>query len=525
MTISIHNLIATINPDLFCDSEAKSAVKKLKKTKGIAEATKEAKIKSSSYMDFIEIVHKNASALAGIKSPIEKHTLSYDSFGEGLEAVYFWLLDKMGEDLKVDKITDNFVASPGSNHFGEMGIRMSKMQEEASKMLGAANTVVKSILNIVYDLKEFQTRLGVYDRLNSKEKSIKDAALLSLKQIWMDTVDIKRGNSSIKALALSQQGGFVTLIDAFMAAEDESLTFKGQEMDLNERIKRIIQQRIVEFNIWLKESEKELRKRFEIEKTYLKSQVSTVQLYARWAKPYLRAAKKLEQSENFNGKNEMGTATLVNSFNTALFELVLLGEGKYNPADDISNGELPPSMRTLVKEKKVRTYHQIVLVEFNFRTIPERTQQGYGFRGRVDITFTSYALNDDEIKLLRKQIEKDDINDVLGLIEGATTESLSQLQLDIDSFLGSTKEEEKEEEKEDTNPFSALFSSFSDLFESKKNEEKKKSAKEESEEIKPDSYMEEILRSQALIDARKKCYRLYDSYKRAHKMPSLPGYA
>lgn len=509
MAVNIHNLIAAINPDLFCDSEVRDEVKKIVKEEGYLTAAEKAKIKESEYIDFIDIQYKNAASASGLNVPIERHTLIYDSFSEGLEPIYFWILDKLNDDYKkVDKIVDNFISSVGSAHFSEFGIKLTKMQEEAMKMMGSANTVIKSILNIIYDLKEFKMRLAIYEKLRSENKGEKEAAKLSLKQVWMDTVDIKRGQSSIKALALTQQGGFVTLIDAFMAVENEDLEYQGSEVDLNERVKRLLKQRIVEYYIWVKESERELRKRYEIEKIYLKSQVNSVKLYTRWIKPYLKAAKQLEQ-------NARPTAALVSAFNTALFEITLLGETYYKPEDDISKGDLPKMFKNITARK----YSPIIIVEITFRSAPERNQQGgYGFRGKTEITFTSYALNEDELKILRKQLEEDDLNDAMNLIEGATTESLEQLKLDIDEFLDEKINEKKKKESSfDENPFSALFSFFKD---------KKEDEKEGKEnKLNEDSYAEKIIRSQAIIEARKRCYKVYDGYKKAHKMPSLPGYS
>ena len=63
------------------------------------------------------------------------------------------------------------------------------------------------------------------------------------------------------------QSAFITLIDAFLSVK----TVKDVDnLDLNERVKRIVKERLAEFNIWLGESESELRKRYEIEKSYLR---------------------------------------------------------------------------------------------------------------------------------------------------------------------------------------------------------------------------------------------------------------
>src|SRR3989344_7018430 len=179
MAVNIHNLIAAIVPDIYCDSQVKGEVKKIAKERGFREAAEKAKPKDAVFMDLVDIEHKNASDAAGLKAPSEKHLLVYDSFGEGLEPIYFWVLDKMQEFHKgVDKLVDNFVAAPGSTHFAEMGQRATRMQEEAMKIFGAINQVVKSVLNIIYDLKEFKIRLSIYDEYRDENRVVKKAALL-----------------------------------------------------------------------------------------------------------------------------------------------------------------------------------------------------------------------------------------------------------------------------------------------------------------------------------------------------------
>ena len=105
----------------------------------------------------------------------------------------------------------------------------------------------------------------------------------------MDKVDLQRGQGSINAMS-SGNLQFVTLRDAFLSAKSPEDVDK---IDLNERVKRILKPRVQEFFEWKKRSEQELRKRFEIEKTYLKSQVAALKLQSKWAKPYLKAAEKL----------------------------------------------------------------------------------------------------------------------------------------------------------------------------------------------------------------------------------------
>ncbi|MFH1802753.1 MAG: hypothetical protein ABH864_04895 [archaeon] len=509
MSVDVKNLIAAISPDVYCDPSVRNDVKKLVKKEGYIVAAGKAKLVESVYADVYHLMlTKGALSKAGLKAPVEQHTLVYDAFAQSLEPVYFWILD-FAESLYgggVDKLTDNFVSSAGSGFFAEMQGRATRMQEEAMKMMQTAGVLTKSVIQIIYDLKEFKLRLRQYeDYRKPKNPGMKNAALLSLKQIWMDNVDIKRGNGSINGLAQSLD--FVTIRDAFMVVNSlESL----KKLDLNDRVKRILEQRVSEFFRWIDESERELNKRYNIEKTYLRSQVNSLKIYSRWAKPYFKAARQLEQ-------NATSDASVVNAFNTSVFELVLLVKGKYDPAKDVANGELPK----VAASGKFRKQVPIGLIEFKFRSIPDRTDQkgGYSFRGKVNVKFTGLALNEDELKTLKKKVEEDDFGEVFKMVEGATTESLGALMEDINEFLDDASEIRWEEKKsqtkasDDVNPFSALFD-FA---------KKEEGGKDYAEgQIPKDNFWEAILRSQAILDARLKCRKLYDTYKKAHGMLAFP---
>jgi hypothetical protein len=118
---------------------------------------------------------------------------------------------------------------------------------------------------------------------------------------------------------------------------------------------------------------------------------------------------------------------------------------------------------------------------------------------------------------LREQIDKDDLKDTFGAIEGATDESIQAIQKDIEEFLEEKKPEKKDEKKEDSapqNPFSALFSGFPNLFNLKKKEDKTKI-------LSPDTELEKVIRSQALIEARRKCDKMYGIFKKMYNMPTM----
>ena len=442
-----------------------------------------------------EIIQEVSPYYKSKGKPEAEHVLGYDSPTESLEPVYFWLLDFLNTlGFKTEKLIDNFSSSPGSGHFSELGQRATIMQQQASQTLANVNTILRSVLNIIHDLKDFKIRIQSYDDLKTKDKNKSEAALLSLKQIWMDKVDIQKGNSSVKAMALGQ-AGFQTLIDAFLVAKDSK---DADKIDLNERVKRIVKARIEEFNIWLKESENELKKRYELEKSYLKSQVSSLKLYSRWAKPYLKTAFGLEQKEQ--GRNP----DFVKTFNTILLELTLLGKAEMSPLPEFG------------KIEKTRKYYRCVLIDFYFRGIPQKIaqQSHYAFGGRVKVTFSAYALNEEELEKLNKEMEKSDIGDVLELIQGATDESLGTLQKEIDFFLEEEVKEEKKEKSSDTsNPLLALFGHYN------KKEEKKEKKKDEDKPVKPDNWAEKThMRPLAASEASTNAFDLLNIYKKAHQM-------
>jgi hypothetical protein len=440
--------------------------------------------------------------------PEIKYKLVYDTPGGTLEPHYFWLLNFMnitGGETK--KIMDNFASSPGSGHFSELGLKKSQMQEQASRSMQTINTVLRSVLNLIYDLKEFQIRLSHYDAANSKDKNKKEAGILALKQIWMDKVDMQRGQGAINSLS-SGNLQFVTLRDAFLKAKDEKDVDK---IDLNDRIKRILKPRILEFNEWKTRSEMELRKRFEIESTYLKSQVDSLKLQARWAKPYLIAAEKLTQDENM-----ASDAALVTAFNTVLLQLTLMKIKSIGVESSATKSRL--GGRALPEEfgkmaKKYRKYYSVLFVNFKFTGIPNKVGQNFVFGGKAEMEFKAYSMNQEELDLFKKKLENSDLGLALNLVQGMTDESLSQLNIDIEELTG---KKEKEEDKEaDNNPFASLFN-----WGKKKDDKKKKDSSKKG--IKPDKYPEKYIRKHAIADARNLAFKTYDTFKKSLGMGSAP---
>lgn len=495
-TDDIAKLIAGISPDNFTARKENTGSTNLS---GFKKALKE------DFFAGLEDIDKfNLTPASG-----EEHKLVYDSTSETLEPVYFWILDFMNNNFKsVEKLVDNFASSPGSGHFAEMGARATKMQEESMKIMQTIGVMVKSLVQIIYDLREFDIRLSQYRAANSKNKNEAEAGLLALKQIWMDNVDIKRGRGSINMLAQDLQ--FVTMRDAFMIANSIE---DVKKMDLNDRVKRMLEPRLAEFLKWREISDKEIKKRYDVERSYLKSQVSSLQMYTRWAKPYLKAAAQLQQKD-------MKNPALVSVFDTMVLQLSIIGKNKFDFTQSVVDKKLPQAFKN---KKLKRDYHSCVLVEFLFRGIPQKVGQHYTFGGRTEVKFRSFALNKDELSMLEQKLKKSDLNEALKLAEGMTGESLETMKEDIDYFTKELEEREKESKKErdsnDVNPFAALLGLGGNK-EEKKDEKKKGEDKEDITNIKSDNYIEGMARKLAQESADGMCFLVFDIYKKAHGMAS-----
>ncbi len=435
--------------------------------------------------------------------PVKTYFLDYDAFGEGLEPVYYWLLDELKEgqtlSYKVKKSYDYFAASEGSYWYGDVGVRRSALEKRATELLGTISVVIKSIINLIWDLKEFEQRFEHYDNYKSKDGKVREAGEFALKSIWLTDVDTKKGRAAINVLA--NDLNFITLRDAFMAAKNVDVVDK---MDINERVKRILKPRIQEFAKWIELSDKELRQRFKIEKTYLKSQVNALELYTRWVKPYLVATNKLMPAELTGELDE--PEEMVTSFDVARVYIELFGtkEQKWNKPFPV---ELPEDERIF----------KCINVVFVYRAIPGTVERGhFVHRGRVKMYFRAYVINNRQIK----EYEKSQEEEIMKFVSGMTKDSLDALYDDLKHFdaadSGGQKESPKEKKKA---PVFEFMKSAKEIIEPIAN------VAENIKQILPkkkefDQYTLERIKNEAANSVKKDLFLIYDLYKKSHKMLS-----
>ena len=234
--------------------------------------------------------------------------------------------------------------------------------------------------------------------------------------------------------------------------------------------------------------------------------METLRLYARWLGPHLRQARQLEQ-------NARCDAGLVSVFNTTAVEVTLLGEREYAVAEDVDRGELP---KMFLKAKR-RTYFSVLILELRLCAAPERTSPGaYGYRGRFELTLTSYALNQEELTVLRQEIDRENLGELVRTVAGNSTGTLNEIMKQVETLL---PERVKAEAKpDDPNPFLALFG-LEDRGPEREKDHGNLSATVPWWSVTPDTDVEAVIRSQAVLDARRWCLEFHNRCKLALKMP------
>lgn len=201
MAISIHQLIAAISPDTYCEAAKRREVKQLVRegqkqgsplTFQRAAAVAKPLPFNEELMDEMEII--NAFALLGLKHPLEHHTLAYDSMDDSLEALYFWLLDWLTQErgCEVTKLTDNSAVSPGSSPFQDWSNRLMKMQKEGVEMLTSAQKLIRAILDDVDKLRALEHLVRLVEAAKTVDGDHRNMAVEALRLIRTEERKIQK---------------------------------------------------------------------------------------------------------------------------------------------------------------------------------------------------------------------------------------------------------------------------------------------------------------------------------------------
>jgi hypothetical protein len=470
-----------------------------------------------------------------------------DTMGHSIEKYYYWLKNMAGKNGKYQytwwRQEEQKAASVFSALFGEMGARRTAREKRAMEMLGTINVVIQSISRILYDLKEYDRLIVIHDEMKSSDKKKSEAARLSAKRVFIDEVDIKKGRGSINQLSAGQLE-FVTLRDAFMKAESLS---DVERFDLNDRVKRILKDRMREYLDWLPEWEKQLRQQKTLLLNYLKTQHETLRLYTRWIEPYLKNVKRLEliDPSSENAPEALKTA-IVDAFDTNSIYLTLFGEKQTWPGEyreivqawEPGKGE-PMTIQDIdymkyKSEKKRRATTgppawRFIKMFFEFTAKPHlagREAGAYGtYRqmGHLKITFTAHGFTEEEWNRLGKIKEKLEKEEELVLISAATG-SLKALEEDLKKYTDEYEEKEEIKKKKEVpqTMFGEIVSSFRKDFKLFKEDKGGESGTKTATGFIPFfKYRRARSRVVAQLGATLDCYDLYTKFKQAHGFPAF----
>jgi len=472
MVSNIPKLVAAVCPDVFCQRKALAKVKRelrdylwLGSQLAYLKAAALAEPVEPNTMALSRLVEQNPFKLPGQRSPVEQHTLILDHTDEPLEPIYFNLLDDLQarEGWRVTKLVDTVEGTHGAGFSSDLTRRVQQQQHNAAELTTRMQNQIRALLTQWQKWREQKDTLKTYAAANGPDGPDRDTALWALQTRWRRSANPELQSDALKSAAAA-------------------------------------------FERWRQQSERELRGQLAVDQQLLKNQLQFLKLQAGWLKPYLQPHQT---------KQSKGDPDLVTAFNTAIFEVVLLVEPASDLEHSVRQGELP----RMLLGKRHRRPKPVLMVELRFRAIPERTKSAsYAYRGRAELTFTSYALKDDELTVFVRELQRSEWGEVLGLLEHDTTTNFDSLLSDLDELLAEPPAEPKAKlaAREETNPISALFS-LGELFRASDGEAKPDVP---TEPVKPDTDVEQVLRSVALLEARALCVEMYRKVKRHHHLPT-----
>jgi len=408
----------------------------------------------------------NPFDLPGLQAPIEKYTLVYDAPGDSLERVYFLLLDVLERQLgwQVTKLVDLVSATPGSTLAQQWGQRPGRSIDETLKLFEAAQLQVQRLLTSLDELRRVREQLQMIGDFRSADSARLDPAAEVLKGQWHE-----------HRLARN-------------ASDDPGMSDEGGD---------------AAFQAWVAQLQRQLTSRHSALKGEARAQLQTLRVHARLLQPFLADAPEP------NGRQ--GTHPgLLSAFNTATIRVVLMAQEPRFLEEQIAAGILP---KWLGKER-YRPSIPTILVELSFRAIPEEAKTGgFVYRGRAEITLTSYALREDETRVFLLSVEQMEFTKMLRALGVYSDEDVESVLTAIRG-LATTKEPESGRPKNtsDVNPFAVLWSALIDLT-------RGTLAVAGEERVDPttilraDSYPEGVLRSQAAVFSREKCRQLWHGLK------------
>jgi len=370
--------------------------------------------------------------------PQTRYRLEVTKPGASIEETYFWFLNFLRNDLgypMVDKIYDVFSASEASTLWGNMGQRQSIQQDKASQYLRGIGELVRTLFQIVRELRILDERLEPYKRWDTSK-----SADITLKGIFASLVE-GGGNNPDSIYSLAQKIGFTVLPDLFFNThvydmdKIDDVVEKNELKNFNKVVKTILRRKLFAYINWKQKTEKELESRRKFQVQYLRQHWNTIQLYVSWIKPYLKASKRLT-----NRTSHIESADIISAFDTTRIEIEILAK------KPISIG-------------KKNTHYKCILATFSFKSKPnlqykhDIQQTAVGHIGSCEVTLRSYGWHIDDIESYKK-MRRDEDMDLLKSSDSHIESAFESMKDELEKYLKEAEEESsefkaKEKEKKD----------------------------------------------------------------------------
>lgn len=456
------------------------------------------------------------------KNGIGKLQVSLDNMGDSIEKHYFHFVKFFTKHESTSfgihaeeliKLKDVFDASVSSSFHGQIGSKISAMQQQISGYLTQIGQLSKSLFPMVREIRLMDERLAMYNRSFSTKKDDQEARQneVALKSTWIEVVEQGMQNPN-SVYSMATKLGFVTLPDLFFGINPQGKDPQEQLKNLtsaldeihkqqafNTKVRIALEKKLVQYYTWKEKTWQEMEHTYKFRIKNLKQHYNVILLYVSWLKPYLTALKALQMKGNTSSYD------LVSAFETSKLELELLAV-----------------------IKKGKKYHSCVLVRMAIVTKPELSYgQGGGRQvlhsGEIQVSIEPYAATQDDIDYYKKYSDSEHFKYYSGTavdLAGDIDAMLKSLGTDVEEYLreaetGERKEKKKEETPQDATvfaPFTALKDSFK-MFLPEKSKDTAPSKKESRAEEAEKKSMEESAAGSA--------WTVYDIFKKSNGMMTL----
>ncbi len=349
----------------------------------------------------------------GFPKTVKRFRLVQEAFNMSLENLYFWTLNHLRHEMglpNVIKVTDMFSASENSAFFGQSAQRLSIQEDRASSFLRGISELVKTLFQIVRELRLLDERLEVY-RDWKKSKS----ADATLKGIFSDFAENKGGQMQPGSIYhLANQVGYAVLPDLFfntIVYDKDDVDKVVDALGFNQNVKTVLKRKLYQFVVWVQKTQEELEARRKFQIKYLRQHYITIKMYMTWVKPYLKHIRRLTMNEK-----QLDGPDIISSFETSTTEIEIIAylDGK--------NGVNPCAL---------------VTYEFNTRPVMQYTQEyhrGPVHIGRGTMTLRAYAWTKHEIAMYKKMKDNEDL-ELLTMVDDQLKSAMELLGDDLMKYI------------------------------------------------------------------------------------------